>query len=105
MDSKPINGLYQKIDSIKNDNTVLDLHSSSSSGVSSDLSSEENCPGDLSTTRQRTGRPRMTNPPPKPARQFLPCYQDTECLYAGNMTYEQMENTEGKMVTKPHSEV
>ena len=42
----------------------------------------------------------MTNPPPKPARQFLPCYQDVEGMYAGNRTYEQMENSEGMLVTK-----
>ena len=42
----------------------------------------------------------LSNPPPKPMRQFL-TYQDNdiqgECLYVANRTYQQMENIKGKM--------
>ena len=90
--------------------------SSSSSGVSSDISSEEsNTP--LSTMeREREGKVKQTpsipkgkvnmnNPPPKPQRQFLNTSRDNlivyksdgEALYATNKTYEEVENTNGQL--------
>ena len=83
-------------------------HSSSSSRVSSDLSSEESYPLLPTMNRDNTGRAEKvketktwSNPPPKPKRQFLTPYQDTdrhgECLYADNRIYQEMENREGKI--------
>jgi hypothetical protein len=82
-------------------------HSSSSSGVSSDLSSEESYPRLSTMRRENTGRSHkvkvrnnLSNPPPKPARQFLTPYKDNDSkedtLYAGNRTYQEMENREGR---------
>ena len=85
----------------------LELLPSSSSGVSSDMSSEENCPPHSAKDRLRSERALaakvskvLTNPPPKPARQFLTSYQEGEALYAVNMTYEQMEKTERTFIAK-----
>ena len=77
---------------------------SSSSGVSSDLSSEESYPLSKAKTG-RAGKVKVrnswSNPPPKPKRQFLTPYQENdsqgEGLYARNRTYQEMENIKGKM--------
>ena len=76
---------------------------SSSSGVSSDLSSEDIYPLPSSTNKENTGRVKvrnnMSNPPPKPKIQFLTPSQDNgsqeESLYAGNRTYQELENIGG----------
>ena len=47
----------------------------------------------------------MSNPPPKPQRQFLNASRDNlivyksdgEALYATNKTYEEVENTNGQL--------
>ena len=73
--------------------------------VIADISSEECYPLPSSKNKENTGRVKernnMSNPPPKPKRQFLTPSQDNgsqeECLYAGNRTYQQMENIKGKM--------
>ena len=85
-----------------------DFNSSSSSGVSSDLSSEESYPLLPTMSRENTGRAEKVkvrknwiNPPPKPKRQFLTPHKDNtsqvEPLYAGNRTYQEMENIIGNM--------
>ena len=84
----------------------IGCHSSSSSGVSSDLSSEESYPLLTTMNKENTGRAEKvqetnswSNPPPKPKRQFLTPYQDNqgEPLYAGNRTYQEMENIKGEI--------
>ena len=104
---RPANAMYHQIQNIKQkkvtkqDKFVSLEHLPSSSGVSSDMSSEENFPPHSAKDRLRSERALaakvlkvLTNPPPKPARQFLTSYQEGEALYAVNMTYEQMEKTE-----------
>ena len=96
-------------------------YSSSSSGVSSDISSEESNTAYSTMDRKSGGRAHKTkkvpkekvtknwsNPPPKPLRQFLSASHDNlsnnksdvEALYATNRTYEEVENTNGKLSWK-----
>ena len=83
-------------------------NSSSSSGVYSDLSSDESYPLLPTMSRENAGRAEkekvrnnMSNPPPKPKIQFLTPSQDNgsqeESLFAGNRTYQELENIGGKL--------